>query len=57
VWVAGKRVKVHRRHGSLRAVVNLRGMTARKVTVRIVARTRSGKLLRDKRVYRLCAGV
>jgi ABC-2 type transport system ATP-binding protein len=55
VWVAGKRVKVHRRHGRLRAVVNLRGMTARKVTVRIVARTRSGKILRDKRVYRLCA--
>jgi ABC-2 type transport system ATP-binding protein len=55
VWVAGKRVKVHRRHGRLRAVVNLRGMTARKVTVRIVARTRSGRILRDKRVYRLCA--
>jgi ABC-2 type transport system ATP-binding protein len=55
VWVAGKRVKVHRRHGRLRAVVDLRGMTRRKVTVRIAARTRSGKVLREKRVYRLCA--
>jgi hypothetical protein len=49
-------VKVHHRHGRLRAVVNVRGMTARKVTVGIVARTKKGKVLRDKRVYRLCAG-
>jgi ABC-2 type transport system ATP-binding protein len=54
VWVAGKRVKVRRRHGRMRAVVDLRGMTARKVTVRIVARTKNGKVLRDRRVYRLC---
>jgi ABC-2 type transport system ATP-binding protein len=57
VWVAGKRVKVHRRHGRLRATVDLRGMTRRKVTVRIVAHTRKGRVLRDKRVYHLCAGV
>jgi ABC-2 type transport system ATP-binding protein len=57
VWVAGKRVKVHRRHGRLRAVVDLRGMTRRKVTVRVVARTTKGKRLHDKRVYHLCAGV
>jgi len=56
VWVAGKRVKVHRRHGRMRAVVDLRGMTRHKVTVRIVARTKKGKVLRDKRVYHLCAG-
>ena len=56
VWVAGKRVKVRRRHGRLRAVVDLRGMSRRKVTVRIVARTKSGRVLRDKRVYHLCAG-
>jgi hypothetical protein len=31
-------------------------MTRRKVTVRIVAHTRKGKVLRDKRVYHLCAG-
>jgi ABC-2 type transport system ATP-binding protein len=57
VWVSGKRVKVHRRHGRLRATVDLRGMTRRKATVRIVAHTRKGKVLRDKRVYHLCAGV
>jgi ABC-2 type transport system ATP-binding protein len=57
VWVAGKRVKVHRRHGRLRAVVDLRGMSRRTVTVRIVARAMSGRVLRDKRVYHLCAGV
>jgi ABC-2 type transport system ATP-binding protein len=56
VWVAGKRVKVRRRHGRLTAVVDLRGMTRRKVTVRIVARTKHGRVLRDRRVYRLCAG-
>jgi ABC-2 type transport system ATP-binding protein len=57
VWVAGKRVKVRRRHGRLTAVVDLRGMTRRKVTVRIVARAVGGPVLRDRRVYRLCAGV
>jgi ABC-2 type transport system ATP-binding protein len=56
VWVAGKRVKVRRRHGRLTAKVDLRGMTRRKVTVRIVARTKHGRILRDKRVYHLCAG-
>jgi ABC-2 type transport system ATP-binding protein len=55
-WVAGRRVDVRRRHGRLTAVVDLRGMTGRKVTVRVVARTRNGRVLRDRRVYRLCAG-
>jgi hypothetical protein len=54
--VAGRRVDVRRRHGRLTAVVDLRGMTARKVTVHVVARTRNGRVLRDRRVYRLCAG-
>jgi ABC-2 type transport system ATP-binding protein len=54
VWVAGKRVKVRRRGGRLRAVVDLRGRKKQRVTVRIVARTRGGKVLRDKRVYRTC---
>jgi ABC-2 type transport system ATP-binding protein len=54
VWVAGKRVKVRRRHGRLRAVVDLRGRRKQRVTVRIVARTRGGKTLRDERVYRTC---
>ena len=54
VWVNGKRVKVRRRAGRLRAVVDLRGQRKQRVKVRIVARTRSGKVLRDKRVYRTC---
>jgi ABC-2 type transport system ATP-binding protein len=55
VWVAGKRVKVRRRNGRLRAVVDLRGRRKQRVTVRIVARTRAGRTLRDRRVYRTCA--
>ncbi|MDP9256979.1 MAG: hypothetical protein M3Q31_10545, partial [Actinomycetota bacterium] len=55
VFVDGKRVKVRRRGGRLRAVVDLRGRKKQRVRVRIVARTRSGKRLRDTRVYRTCA--
>jgi ABC-2 type transport system ATP-binding protein len=55
VFVDGKRVRVRRRAGRLRAVVDLRGRRKQRVKVRIVARTRSGKTLRDKRVYRTCA--
>ena len=40
VWVNGKRVKVRRRAGRLRAVVDLRGQRKQRVKVRIVARTR-----------------
>ena len=54
VWVAGKRVRVRRRGGRLRAVVDLRGRREQRVKVRIVARTRSGKVLRERRVYRTC---
>ena len=54
VYVEGRRVRVRRRAGRLRAVVDLRGRRKQRVTVRIVARTRSGKTLRDKRVYRTC---
>jgi ABC-2 type transport system ATP-binding protein len=54
VWVEGKRVRVRRRGGRLRAVVDLRGRRKERIKVRIVARTRSGKVLRDKRVYRTC---
>jgi hypothetical protein len=39
----------------LRLNADLRGMTRREVTVRFVARTKSGRILRDKRVYHLCA--
>ena len=54
VYVAGKRVKVRRRAGRLRAVVDLRGRTKQRVHVRIVARTRGGKVIRDTRTYRTC---
>ena len=47
-------MKVRRRAGRLRAVVDLRGQRKQRVKVRIVARTRSGKVVRDKRVYRTC---
>jgi ABC-2 type transport system ATP-binding protein len=55
VTIAGKgRVKVHRRHGRLRATIDLRGRQRRRVTVRIVSRTTRGRVLREKRVYRTC---
>jgi ABC-2 type transport system ATP-binding protein len=54
VFVAGKRTKVRRRHGRLRSVVDVRRSAKRRVTVRIVGRTRGGKLVRQKRVYRFC---
>lgn len=55
VTVAGKRVRVVRRGGRLRARVDLRGAKAGKVTVRAVGRTRSGRVVRETRVYRTCA--
>ena len=50
VWVAGKRVKV-RRH---RFVVDVRGTGKHRVTARIVAHKRNGKVVRERRVYRFC---
>ena len=55
VFVDGRRVKVRRRAGRLRAVVDLRGRRKQRVRVRIVARTRGGKVVRDTRTYRTCA--
>jgi ABC-2 type transport system ATP-binding protein len=54
VYVAGRRVRVRRRAGRLRAIVDLRGRPKQRVRVRIVARTRSGRVLRDTRVYHPC---
>ncbi|MEA2291559.1 MAG: type transport system ATP-binding protein, partial [Solirubrobacteraceae bacterium] len=56
VTVAGKRVKVRRRHGRLTAVVNLQGKVKRTVRVRVVARTKTGRIVRETRRYRTCAG-
>jgi hypothetical protein len=55
VFVNGKRINVRRRHGRLRALVDLRGKPAGRYTVRIVAKTKRGKVVRSKRVYRTCA--
>ena len=52
--VDGRRVKVRRRAGRLRAVVDLRGRKKQRVKVKIVARTRGGKVLRETRTYRTC---
>ena len=54
VTVAGKRVKVFRKRGRVRARVNLRGRPGQRVRVKVVARTTRGKVLRDTRVYRTC---
>jgi hypothetical protein len=53
VRLDGKRVKVVRRHGKLRAKLVLRGR--KRHVVRISGRTRSGKKIRIRRVYRTCA--
>ena len=55
VEYAGKRVKAVRRRGRLRARIDLRGLAARRVVVRITGRTRSGRIVRKKLTYRLCA--
>jgi hypothetical protein len=55
VWVGGKRVKVFRKRGRVRARVNLRGRVKQRVVVKVRARTTRGKVLRDKRVYHTCA--
>jgi hypothetical protein len=53
VKLDGKRVKVVRRKGKLRAKLVLRGR--KRHVVRITGRTRSGKKIRIRRVYRTCA--
>ena len=50
-WVDGERVKVRRGHGRLRFVVH---GERRRVAVRVVARKRNGKVVRERRVYRFC---
>ena len=53
VYVNGHRVRVLRGR-RLHAVVNLRGLPPGTFTVRIVARTRTGRVLRSTRVYHTC---
>jgi len=54
VWVAGKRTAVRRRGGRLRAVIDLRQLTGRRVNVRIVGRTKNGTV-RAKRTFTVCS--
>ena len=54
VTVAGRRVKVFRKRGRVRARVDLRGKVRQRVRVKVLARTTRGKVLRDTRVYRTC---
>jgi hypothetical protein len=54
VWVAGKRVRVVRRHGRWTARVDLRGVRKGRFRVRAVIVTRSGRRVIDRRRYRTC---
>jgi alpha-D-xyloside xylohydrolase len=54
VWVDGRRVRVRRRGGRLRAIVDLRGKPRGTYRVRIVAVTRGGRRVRATRTYRTC---
>ena len=54
VTLNGTRVKTFRRAGRLRAVVDLRGRTRSTVKVRVVARTKGGRALRQTRIYHIC---
>jgi hypothetical protein len=54
VRVNGKPVKVVRRGGRFTATVRLGGLPKGRFTVNIVAKTKQGKTLRGKRVYRTC---
>jgi hypothetical protein len=56
VYVNGKRVRVIRGGKRLRARINLKGLPAGRVTVRVVAVTTTGRRVVEKRRYRTCAG-
>ena len=54
VTVNGRRMKVRRRSGRLVALIDARGMKGRKLTVRIVRRTKSGRRVVQVRRLKLC---
>jgi beta-glucosidase len=54
VQLGTRRLRVTRRDGRLTARVDLRGRRPGRVTVKVVGRSRTGKVLRQTRVYRLC---
>jgi hypothetical protein len=54
VTVDGKAVRVRRSSSRLTARIDLRRMRPKVVVVRVVARTRTGKVVRETRRYRTC---
>jgi hypothetical protein len=54
VRVDGKRVRVRRGRPHFTARIDLRGKREKVVVVRVVSRTKSGRLLRETRRYRTC---
>jgi beta-glucosidase len=55
VTFAGRRASVRRRHGRLVARVDLRGLKAGRVAVRVRGRSATGRPVRQTRVFRTCA--
>jgi beta-glucosidase len=55
VTVGGRRTRVVKRRGRLTARVDARGRPRGRLVVRVVGRSRGGKVLRQTRVYRICA--
>jgi beta-glucosidase len=55
VTFAGRRATVHRRGGRLVARVDLRGLKAGRIVVRVRGRTAAGRNVRQTRVFRTCA--
>jgi hypothetical protein len=54
VTVGGRRARVLRRKGRLLARIDLRGRKAARYTVRITARTTTGRIVRSSRTFRTC---
>ena len=54
VLVNGKRIRVRRSNGRLRATIDLRGRQRERVVVRARVRTTRGRVLRETRAYRTC---
>jgi hypothetical protein len=51
---AGRRAKLFRRGGRLRARIDLQGLRAGRVTVRVTGKTRAGRRVTQIRVFRIC---
>jgi ABC-2 type transport system ATP-binding protein len=54
VSVNGKRVKTFRKGGRVGSKIDLRGRTRSTVKVKVVARTKGGRTLRQTRTYHIC---